>query len=477
MIFNSIPFLLFFPIVIFIYYLVPDKYRYIWLLISSYFFYMCQSTSFVLLLLCSTIVTYVAGIVIHQMQSITLRKWAVAITVLLNAGILVFVKYADSVLGLCGSTYRFNFFIPIGISFYTLQSLSYVIDCYRQKIAPEKNMLRYALFVSFFPSILSGPINRAQDLLPELRCTKTMDLENVKCGMQKMLWGYFLKLVIAARLDIVVNTVYGNTEGYTGVGLLCGAVFYLLMLYCDFEGYSQMAIGAARILGITMKENFRQPFCSQSMGELWHRWHVSLSTWLREYVYFSLGGGRKGNVRKYINMMLIFVLSGLWHGSNPTFLIWGILNGAFLIMGNILKDTRERIAVKCGFDKRVRLRRITKRIGVFCLYCFTMIFFASESVAKAIKVITGITTRFSAGAFVNGEIFTVGLGVYNMIFSVMMVVVVLIIDGFCDKYECEFSGLMKRVPTLYRWILYYSMIILILISSNLDGREFIYSTM
>lgn len=469
--------MIFFPIVILIYYLVPEKYRYIWLLVCSYYFYMCQSTSFVVLLVGSMVITYAAGIILYRTQNITLRKWAVALTVFLNIGILSFIKFADSILGLGGSAYRFNFFIPIGISFYTLQSLSYVIDCYRQKVEPEKNILRYALFVSFFPSLLSGPINRAQDLLPELRCSKKIDLDNVKCGMQKMLWGYFLKLVVAARLDIVVNTVYGRAEDYTSVGLICGAVFYLLMLYCDFEGYSQMAIGSARILGITMKENFKQPFYSLSMGELWHRWHISLSTWLREYVYFPLGGGRKGIVRKYINMMIIFVLSGLWHGSNLTFLIWGILNGTFLIVGNMLKDRRDMVAAKCGYDKMVRLRRIMKRVGVFCLYGFTMIFFASDSVAKALNIIVGIFTRVSLRAIAGGELFNTGLGVYNFVFSIGMVVFVFIIDGFCDRYECEFSELMKRVPTIFRWMLYYGIIILILLSANLDGREFIYSTM
>lgn len=459
------------------YYIMPQKVRYIWLLVCSYFFYLVQSTSFVALIVMSTVVTYCAGLLLDRTDDIRIKNCIVAVSVVINVGILAFIKYADFALEFFGSSRQFNLFLPIGISFYTFQALSYVIDCYRHKIPAEKNILRYALYVSFFPSLLSGPINRAQDLLPNLKCDNALNLNEVKCGLQKMLWGYFLKLVIAARLTIAVDTVYANADGYTSVGLITAAVFYLFMLYCDFEGYSQIAIGAARILGIKMKENFEQPFYSLSMGELWHRWHVSLSTWFREYLYFPLGGNRKGTFRKYINMMIIFIASGIWHGANMTFLIWGVLNGVFLIAGNVTIAARDNVANKISNLKYNNVRSFVRRIGVYLLYAFTMIFFANDSVSNAIVVIRGIFTKISIMALANGELFNLGLGRVNLIFSVIMVLFVLVVDYYCDKNKCDFSSLMTRVPTLYRWVLYLSLVIFIMFSANLSGKEFIYATM
>lgn len=477
MIFNSIPFLLFFPIVILLYYLMPQRVRYIWLLICSYFFYFSQSTSFVSLLILSTLTTFIAGLLLYKTDNKGVKNAIVALAVLINIGILFFVKYIDGVLELIKSPARFNLFLPIGISFYTFQAISYVIDCYRHKTGPEKNILRYALYVSFFPSLLSGPINRAQDLLPELKCDTKLDLENLKCGMQKMLWGYFLKLVIAARLTIVVDNVYSNVDGYSGSSIMIAAIFYLFMLYCDFEGYSQMAIGAARILGIRMKENFAQPFYSLSMSELWRRWHISLSTWLREYIYFPLGGNRKGTIRKYVNVMIIFIVSGLWHGITWNYIIWGCLNGLFVVMGGVLTGIRNELADKIGLSKHTKIRMLLQRIGVYCLYGFTMIFFANNSLGNAILAITGIFTRFGLASAIRGEVFGLGLGFFNLIFSLVMVVAVLVMDGFCYRYSCDFSELMKKIPTVYRWALYLGIVILILFSANLTGKEFIYSTM
>lgn len=477
MIFNSIPFLFFFIIVLVLYYLVPQRVRYVWLLICSYLFYLSQSTSFVALLLFSTIITYVAGLLLHKAESVTVKNIICAVTIVLNVGLIAVIKYSDFVLDAVGSAYRFNFMIPIGISFYTFQALSYVIDCYRQKIPPMRNILRYALYVSFFPSLLSGPINRASDLMPELMCKQRFDLENIKQGMQRMLWGYFLKLVIAARLTILVDNVYADPMQYSGVSLLCAAIAFLFMLYCDFEGYSCMAIGAAKMLGINMKNNFRQPFYSLSMAELWRRWHISLSTWLREYLYFPLGGNQKGTIRKYINTFIVFVVSGLWHGANYTFMIWGFLNGFFLVMGNLLINRRNLLAEKCGLTKHVTLHNVLRRIGVYCLYGFTMIFFANDSITKAWQAICGIVARFSISGIIGGEIFTLGLGVANLGLVVILSIGVLIVDGICNKHDTDVVGLVKITPAWMRWTAYLLIMVLILFSANLTGKEFIYSQM
>lgn len=477
MLFNSIPFIVFLPLVVLIYYLIPTKIRYIWLAFASYFFYFCQSTSFVALLLLSTITTYVAGLLISKASTVNIKKLVLALTFIINVGIWIFIKYADFTLELIGSDRRYNLFLPIGISFYTLQALSYIMDCYRQKITPQKNFIRYALFVSFFPSLLSGPINRSYDLMPELSCDRKLDLDNLKFGLMKMLWGYFLKLVIAARLVILVDTAYANADGYSSLALVVAAISFLFMLYCDFEGYSNIAIGAARLLGINMRENFRQPFYSLSMGELWRRWHISLSTWLREYVYFPLGGNRKGVARKYINTFIIFLISGMWHGANFTFFIWGLLNGLFLVMGNVLLPIRNKMAERIGINNFPRIRRSAQRVGVYLLYAFTMIYFDSLNVNCANIVIKRIFTAFSSVPKMVSEVQMLGLGTMNLLFVIALSVLVMIIDGYSNKYQSDFTGLMERTPTLIRWGLYLFMVTAIVFSANLTGQEFIYSQM
>ena len=477
MLFNSIPFIIFFPIVVLLYYLMPAKIRYVWLLICSYFFYLSQSTSYVLLLLLTTISTYVAGIVLNKAKTKNIKDVIIAVTVLLNVGILAFIKYADFALELFGTDRRFNFFIPIGISFYTLQAITYLVDLYRGKIEPVYNPARYALYVSFFPSLLSGPINRAQDLLPELSCAKSLDLVAVKEGMQKMLWGYFLKLCIAARLTIIVDTAYANVEQYSGSSLVVAAVAFLFMLYCDFEGYSCIAIGAAKILGIRMKDNFRQPFYATSVNELWSRWHISLSTWFKEYLYYPLGGSRKGTLRRYINIMVIFVVSGLWHGANYTFFVWGILNGTFRILGDALLGVRNKIANITGYDKHTSLRITLERIGVYILYGFTMIFFSNDNIDNAWKIIVRIATQFQVISIFKGEWFTLGLGTFNFMFVIVLAIFVLVVDGYCNRYTCDVVGICKKLPMIARWCIYFALITMILFSANLTGQEFIYAQM
>lgn len=476
MLFNSMAFIIFFIVVTLLYYVCPKKIRYIWLLACSYIFYFSQSAHFVVLLITTTVITYIAGLLLYKYSDVKIKNCIVGISFVINVGIIVYLKYTDFFLEMFNSGKRFNFVVPIGISFYTLQALSYIMDCYREKLEPEKNILRYALFVSFFPSMLSGPINRGRDLLPELRCAKNLELDNVKEGLQKMLWGYFLKLVIAARLTILVDTAYANADGYSGVSLLIAAIAYLFMLYCDFEGYSQIAIGASRILGITVLENFKQPFFATSMSELWHRWHISLSTWLREYLYFPLGGNRKGTTRKYINMMIVMFVSGLWHGANYTFIIWGILNGLFLVVGNALIDKRDAVARKCNlYDTRIRI--VLQRIGVYLLYAFSFIFFAQDNIQNAFLIVSRIFTRFNVSGLVNGEIFSLGLGMANLGFIIVMCVFVMFIDGYCNRMKTDIVGLFKVMPLVVRWGIYLAVVTMIVFSANLSGKEFIYSKM
>lgn len=481
--FNSIPFIIIFPIVVILYYLIPKRFRYIWLLVCSYSFYCFNSGSFAILLAATTLVTYVTGIAIDSFDDPKARKAIVAVSAVLHFLPLFIFKYLDLTLDLCGSGLRFNLTIPLGISFYTFQAVSYITDVYRHKTECEKNILKLALYLSFFLSIVSGPINRAGDMLGQFADT-SLSYENLKRGMQKMLWGYFLKLAIAGRLAIIVDNVYGDTGAYSGFAVAFTALAYMFMLYCDFEGYSQIAIGSGYLLGITMKENFSQPFCSVSMSEMWRRWHVSLSTWFRDYLYIPLGGSRRGLARKYLNLFIVLFVSGIWHGANLTFFIWGALNGFYLIAGQLLIPYRDRLAqrMKDGMFKTNKgknvfdtVRTILQRTGVYILFSYVFIFFANDSVTAAYLAIKRILTDFSLADI--PDLTGLGLGKFNLLITLIMTVFVFIADGASSRRSCDTPALIKNIPTPVRWAIYYALLIAILFSANLTGQEFIYSKM
>ncbi len=484
MLFNSIPYIILFPLVVLVGALIPKKARYVWLLVVSYAFYFVQSGYFVALLAISTLITYAVGIVLDALEEHKARIAVVAAGAVINLGILFVFKYLDFTLGLVGSGLRFNLVLPLGISFYTFQSVSYIIDVYRKKTAAEKNLPRLALYVSFFLSIVSGPINRAGDILPQLSNMPDITYDKLKSGAQKMLWGYFLKLAIAGRLAIVVENVYSNTDNWSGVSVAVAALSYMFMLYCDFEGYSQIAIGSGYMLGITMKENFRQPFFSTSMSEIWRRWHVSLSTWFRDYLYIPLGGSRKGKARKYINLLIVLFVSGIWHGANLTFFAWGAINGVFIVIGQMLLPKRDELAGRlkgrlCKGDvsqKRFDIvRTALQRMGVYILFSYVFIYFASDSITSAYLAVKAILTRFSLAGFY--EITKLGLGTLNLTLMIIMAVFVLVADKQAYKKDCDTPSLIRNIPTVARWALYYALLIAILFSANLSGKEFIYSKM
>ena len=483
--FNSIPYIILFPLIVLLYRLIPEKLRYVWLLVVSCAFYYAMSRGFIVLLAVSVVITYVTGIAVEYLDLPAAKKAVMILAVVLNLGILFLFKYLDFTLGLFGSPLRFDLMLPLGISFYTFQAVSYIADVYRGKIQSEKNILKLALYISFFLSIVSGPINRAGDILPQLSGNADISYEKTKTGMQKMLWGYFLKLAIAGRLAIIVENVYGNTDAYSGAAVAFTALAYMFMLYCDFEGYSQIAIGSGYLLGITMKENFRQPFYADSMSEIWRRWHISLSTWFRDYLYIPLGGSRRGTVRKYINLFVVLFISGIWHGANLTFFIWGALNGIYIVVGQILLPYRDKLADKikgsicssdraeAGFDS---VRLFFKRLGVYILFSYIFMFFANDSVKSAWLAVKAVLTRFFAGGFIT-ELTTLGLGRFNLAVVLAMTVFVFIADGAANRRNTDTPSLAKIIPTPLRWVLYWALLTAILFSANLTGKEFIYSMM
>ncbi|MBE5848739.1 MAG: MBOAT family protein [Lachnospiraceae bacterium] len=482
--FNTISYIILFPIAVLIYYLIPKKAGYIWLLAVSFAFYWSRSGSFTLLLALSVIITYTTGVGIYYADSRRLKNFVLAVAVAILIGTLFVFKYLDFTLGLVGSPVRIDLVLPLGISFYTFQAVSYITDVYRGQTEPERNILKLGLFLSFFLSIVSGPINRAGDIIPQITSADRFSADRAKRGMQKMLWGYFLKLAIAGRLAIVVENVYSDPGVHSGFELAIAAVFYMFMLYCDFEGYSQIAIGSGYILGIEMKENFCQPFLAQSMSEVWRRWHVSLSTWFRDYMYIPLGGSRRGTVRKYINIFVVLFVSGIWHGANLTFFIWGALNGIFNVAGQMLLPARDRLSdmISKKVCKTIRAREVFervrvffKRLGVYILFSYTFIYFANDSVTKAYLAVKGIITRFSLSDA--GQIVTLGLGKGNLALVLAMMAFVLVADGEANKRGCDTPALITRIPTFWRWTIYYVLLTAILFSANLTGKEFIYSKM
>lgn len=335
MLFNSIDFLIFLPIVVLIYFLIPDKIKSLWLLIASYYFYMCWNAKYALLLLFSTVITYASGLLIERFKRkyVRYKKYILIFSLAANLALLFYFKYINFAFDILRSVFegmhiqlnvpKFDIVLPVGISFYIFQALGYTIDVYRDEIYAEKNFLKYALFVSFFPQLVAGPIERSKNLLCQLATPKKFKFEEAREGLLLMLWGFFLKIVLADRIAIFVDTVYGDYTTYAGYYLILATVLFAFQIYCDFAGYSTIAIGVAKILGITLMENFKSPYLSTSVAEFWRNWHISLTSWFKDYLYIPLGGSRKGKFRKYLNKMIVFLLSGLWHGASMSFVVWG----------------------------------------------------------------------------------------------------------------------------------------------------------
>ena len=342
-------FFCFFPVTALVFFLLPQRARNPWLLLASWFFYLCAKPIYLTFLLFTIAASYLTGRLLERKKS----KGALA-ACLVILGLLLFVfKYLNFALSLAGrglnllgfsfSTPVLDILMPVGISFYLFQAMGYVIDVYRGKVPAERDLLIYALFLSFFPQIVSGPIARADQLLPQFKTEHRFDWDEFRAGLFRFLWGAFKKLVLADRLAVLVNTIFTAPQDFGALQLMGAAVAFSLQLYCDFSSYSDMALGAARAMGFSLLENFRTPFFSRSIAEFWRRWHMSLSHWFRDYLYIPLGGSRKGTVRKYLNVLIVFAVSGLWHGAAMTFVVWGVLNGLYQVIGGVTAPLRGRL--------------------------------------------------------------------------------------------------------------------------------------
>ena len=395
MVFNSLEYLIFLPIVLIVNFLLPKKVRYIWLLISSYYFYMSWNARYAVLIAFSTVVTYVCAILVEKNPGRP-AKLFVALSLVLNLGVLFFFKYFNFTFSLLADIFgriglRFNapfldVLLPVGISFYTFQALGYTIDVYRGTIRAEHNILRYALFVSFFPQLVAGPIERSGNLMSQLENPSDFSYENAREGLLLMLWGFFLKIVIADRIAIFVDCVYNSPETYTGMYLVVATILFAFQIYCDFAGYSIIAMGSAKMLGIKLMENFNAPYLATSVAGFWRCWHISLTTWFRDYLYIPLGGNRKGALRKQINKIFVFLVSGLWHGAGISYVVWGGLNGLYQVISELLQPLRNRL----GLNKPSVPLNVFKGLFTFVLVDFAWLFFRAKSFSEACLVIRNI---------------------------------------------------------------------------------------
>jgi alginate O-acetyltransferase complex protein AlgI len=403
MLFNSIQFLIFFPVVTILYFLLPYKYRWIHLLIASCIFYMAFIPVYILILIFTIIIDYIAGIMIENRQGRKRQQYLI-MSIVANVGVLAFFKYYNFFLenvndvlhSLHITTYQLpllNIILPIGLSFHTFQAMSYTIEVYRGNQKAERHFGIYSLYVMFYPQLVAGPIERPQNLLHQFREEHPFDSQQLLEGLRLMCWGLFKKVVIADRISEYVSTVYRNPGGYHYLNLILATVFFSIQIYCDFSGYSDIAIGAARVMGFKLMTNFNRPYFSRNIQEFWRRWHISLSTWFKDYVYISLGGNRKGIRRMYINYAIVFVLSGFWHGANWTYIIWGAIH-AILIVAYVMY--RRRYPAK---EHKGRVRTYVSAIVTFALVTFAWIFFRSSTLSDALVVCKHIFTHYNGSAF------------------------------------------------------------------------------
>ena len=403
MLFNSIDFAIFLPIIFILYWFVTNnnlKSQNLLIVISSYIFYGWWDWRFLSLILFSTIVDYLIGINLSKKEKKKKRKILLWTSILVNLGFLGFFKYYNFFLDNFITAFSFfgtpidvqglNIILPVGISFYTFQTLSYTIDIYKRKLEPTKDFIAFTAFVSFFPQLVAGPIERATNLLPQFYKKRTFDYDKAVDGMRQILWGLFKKIVIADNCSQYANIIFNNSSEYSGSTLVLGAVFFTFQIYGDFSGYSDIAIGTSRLFGFNLKQNFAFPYFSRDIAEFWRRWHISLSTWFRDYLYIPLGGSRGGTWNKIRNVFIIFLVSGFWHGANWTFIIWGALNALFFLPIFITNNDRNNLDVVAKGKFLPTIKEFLLMLFTFGLTVFAWIFFRADNIVHAINYISEI---------------------------------------------------------------------------------------
>ena len=486
MLFNSIEFAVFFPVVTALYFALPHRWRWCLLLVSSCIFYMAFIPYYIAILGVTIVIDYVAGLWVSDPRLSNGQRKSVLTASVVSTCLVLFVfkyfNFANANLAALARTLHWNYpvaalavALPIGLSFHTFQSLSYVIEVYRGQQAPERNFGIYALYVMFYPQLVAGPIERPQNLLHQFRQPHVFEYGRVTNGLKLMLWGLFKKVVIADRVAIAVNQVYHAPQDYTGLPLILATVFFALQIYCDFSGYSDMAIGAAQVMGFRLMDNFNRPYFAKSIAEFWKRWHISLSTWFRDYFYIPLGGNRVSRGRWQANLFLTFLVSGLWHGANWTYIIWGGLNGLYLVVSLRTEQWRQRLVTGLGLRRWPFAYRCGRVAITFALVCFAWIFFRAASLADAWHVATHLFLNLGWPASVRDlrQLFQqVGLDWFDAV--VACGAIALMETVHLIQRHRHVRQLLAEWPAAARWGVYYALLLGVIFFGVFDRREFIY---
>ena len=476
MLFNSLNFLIFMLIVVSLYYILPHKVRWVFLLFASLYFYMAWKVELIVLILFSTFANYLCAIFIDKYRQ--KAKMILTISLLINFGMLFVFKYLllinQTVIYFFGQSAlgNFNIILPMGISFYTFQAVGYTIDVYRDSVKPQRNYFKFTLFITFFPQLVAGPIERTENLMPQLFEKADFKLSNLLEGVKIISYGFFMKLVIADRASIIVNTVYNSPRFHGFLAYLIATILFAVQIYCDFAGYSEIAMGCAKMLGIDLMRNFRSPYFSKSVKEFWRRWHISLSGWFKDYVYIPLGGNRNGKKQEHLNLMITFLLSGLWHGANWTFLLFGALNGLYQVMGSL----KDRLLKRPKNYKGNPFLNIFRTAATFTLIGVSWIFFRANTVEDAFYIINHFFRDFRNSSTPQGAynaLNALGANPMEMLILLVAILFLFIVD-FLQK-DSYIHDILNRQNFILRYAFYYFVFSAILLTGVFtSGSEFIY---
>lgn len=496
--FNSVDFMIFFPAVVAVYFVIPRKLREYWLLIASYYFYMGWNAKYALLIGSSTAITYVSGLLLDRADHTKeeragklQKKLVLAACMAVNLGILAVFKYGNfainsvnyilSKMHVSAVERRFDLLLPVGISFYTFQALGYIMDVYRNDVEVEKNPVRYALFVSFFPQLVAGPIERSKNLLNQMRSIdqiQVWDAKRVASGGIFMVWGLFMKMVIADRIAIPVDTVFNNFRMYGGTEIALAAVGFAIQIYCDFGSYSMIAIGAAKVMGFQLMENFNTPYFAVGIRDFWGRWHISLSTWFRDYLYIPLGGNRRGKFRKAVNIMIVFLTSGLWHGADWSFVLWGGIHGFYQVIEDVTEKFRNKLWKAMNVKTDCFSWKFLQMAVTFVLVVFAWIFFRADSIRDALGVIKRIVICQTPWVLFDGEIYNLGLDRIEMNILIVSLVILFLVDLVRYLKKQTLDVFLMSQNLWFEWFAVIGLIVMIFIfgeyGPTFDPQQFIY---
>jgi len=484
MLFNSFSFLIFFPTVTALYFLIPHRYRWFFLLTASWVFYMAFLPLYILVLALTIAIDYSAGLLIERTEG-KRKKVFLIMSIVSTCGAIFVFKYFNffnSNLAQAAHFLHWNYpieslslILPVGISFYTFQGISYVVEIYRGHQRAETHIGIFALYISFYPQLVAGPIERPGNLLPQFYEKHTYEDQRVMDGLKLMLWGFFKKVVVADKLALIVDQVYQDPTQFTGIPLIAAALFFGIQVYCDFSGYSDIAIGAAQVMGFRLMDNFNRPFHSTSMTEFWRRWHVSLMTWFRDYVYIPLGGNRVGKWRWYFNIFITFTLSGLWHGAHWGMIFWGSLNGCYLIFSDWTKNVRKHCVRGVGLNRFPAFHKGLQIAFTFLLFCFTLIIFRSKTLPDAFYAITHLGAGLGSSEGIKmsmGALYDLSVDRYQLIFTLLSIGIMVLIERMVPLQNMR--QMFSRRPVLFRWAMYYLIIFFLIFFGEYNDQAFIY---